>query len=349
VNEFSLPSRLRLDGAALVRNWRALARLSGAAACGAAIKANGYGLGARAVMTRLARAGCRDFFVATWTEAAELADIVHAQDLSLSVLHGVRAEDMAAALTLPARPVLNTATQVARWREQADGRACDAMVDTGMKRLGLAASDIGLLHGLNLSTLMSHLACAEEASPLNERQRGAFADVAATMPEVRHSLANSAGIGLGADYAFGLTRPGIALYGGVPCAALDAHIAPVLSVEAQILQRRTVEAGESVGYNATWTATARTEVAAINLGYADGIPRDWHRAASASVDGVSLPVVGRVSMDLTVIDVGASPSLGEGDWVTLDWHLPDVAEATGRSQYELLTGMGARFERKWID
>lgn len=347
MSELSLPSRLRLDGAALVRNWRALARLSGAAACGAAIKADGYGVGAREVMSRLARAGCRDFFVATWAEAREVADIVRAYDLSLSVLHGARVEDMAMAASLPARPVLNTAAQVARWREEAGGRPCDAMIDTGMNRLGLGTAEAGLLADVRLSTLMSHLACAEEVSPSNDRQRRAFADVAASFPAARHSLANSAGIALGPDFAFGLTRPGIALYGGVPCAALSAHIEPVVRVEAQILQRRTVERGDSVGYNAIWRAPARTEVATINLGYADGIPRDWLEPTAMIVGQDRLPVIGRVSMDLIVIDVSAAPSLGEGDWVELDWRLPEVARSTGRSQYELLTGIGGRFGREW--
>jgi alanine racemase len=127
--------RLRLDGAALVSNWRWLNAQSGAAACGAAVKADGYGLGAREVVSRLARAGCRDFFVATWDETLRLGALP--EGCTLSVLHGVRAEDMVVATASAARPVLNTAAQVARWRET--GLPCDVMIDTGMNRLGLAA------------------------------------------------------------------------------------------------------------------------------------------------------------------------------------------------------------------
>lgn len=340
------PSRLILDGAALTYNWRTLRAMQPAAACGAAVKADGYGLGAAGVVERLARAGCRDFFVATWAEAAVLAPLVARLDLSLSVLHGVRDGDMAAATTLPARPVLNSAGQVVRWRGQGP---CDAMVDTGMNRLGLSPGETDMLGDLGVETLMSHLACAEEAVPANDHQRAALAALAGGTPARRLSLANSAGIALGAGFGFDLTRPGIALYGGVPCDALANAIRPVVAIEAQILQRRRVPAGASVGYGATWTAMRDTEVAIVNLGYADGFARALQPVAAARVDGAVLPLVGRVSMDLAAIDVDAAPALGEGDWVRLDVDLPGWAAATGRSQYELLTGLGTRFERRWID
>ncbi|WP_315765164.1 alanine racemase [Sphingomonas sp. Y38-1Y] len=344
--ELSPPSRLVLSGAALADNWRLLSRMQPGAACGAAVKANGYGLGAAGVIERLARAGCRDFFVATWGEAAALAPIVAANDLSLSVLHGARAGDMAAAGSLPARPVLSTPDQIARWRA-AGGGACDVMVDTGMNRLGIAAAEIGLLDGLTVETLMSHLACAEEASPMNERQRAAFAALAVRTGARRMSLANSAGIALGDGYGFDLTRPGLALYGGVPCAALGG-IRPVAAIEAEVLQRRLVPAGATVGYNATWTAPADTPVAIVNLGYADGFPRALG-GLSASFEDAALPIVGRVSMDLIALDASAAPLIGEGDPVRFAIDLPSWAEAAGRSQYELLTGLGQRFERVWRD
>jgi alanine racemase len=334
-----------LNGDALVSNWRTLARMSGPAACGAAIKADGYGLGAREVVARLAAAGCRDFFVATWREALALADL----GVAVSVLHGVRDEDMAVALDAgTARPVLNTVQQVRRWRE-AGGGPCDVMVDTGMNRLGLRPEDVaaGLLDGLTVETLMSHLACADEDAPGNVMQRNAFAALAGRTRARRMSLANSAGIGLGADYAFDLTRPGIALYGGVPSPAFEGQIAQVVTPQAQLLQRRLAPAGQSVGYNARWTATADTEVAIINLGYADGYLRCFSDAGSARVGELALPVIGRVSMDLVALDVSMAPVLAEGDWVTIDYSLPEMAALSGLSQYELLTGLGARFDRIW--
>jgi len=340
------PLRLRLDGAALVRNWQTLDRMSGAAAAGAAIKADGYGTGARDVAARLARAGCRDFFVATWREALALADL----GVSVSVLHGVRAADMAADAPAHLRPVLNSAEQVKRWRA-AGGGACDVMVDTGMNRLGIAPQEVaeGLLEGLHVETLLSHLASADEDSALNERQRTAFAALAGKTPAKRMSLANSAGIALGADYAFDLTRPGIALYGGVPRPEFAGRIAQMAFPEAQILQRRTLRAGDAIGYNATFTATADMEVAILNIGYADGYLRCHSGKGAARVGDAVLPVLGRVSMDLTAIGVDAAADLREGDWVTLDYALPATAAASGLSQYELLTGLGSRFERVWQD
>ncbi|HEX4694700.1 alanine racemase [Sphingomonas sp.] len=336
------PLRLRRDADALVANWRALARLSGAAACGAAIKADGYGLGAAWVASTLAAAGCRDFFVATWAEAEALAPLGLP---GLAVLHGVRAEDMAAARSGIARPVLNTAAQVARWRE-AGGGACDVMLDTGMNRLGLSAEDLaaGALDGLATDTLMSHLASADDDSPRNADQRRRFVAMAAGVRAERLSLANSAGIALGTDYAFDLTRPGLALYGGVPRRELAGAIVQVARPEAQVLQRRRVRAGETVGYNATWAAPADTEVAILNIGYADGYWRGFSGRGRAMCEGVALPVLGRVSMDLIAVDV-TGQAVAEGDWLELDYDLPRASAESGMSQYELLTGLGDRFDR----
>ena len=336
--------RLDLDSAALVANWRWLQRRAGVAA-GAAVKADGYGLGAREVVARLGAAGCRDFFVSTWAEAAALGALP--EGARLSVLHGVGRDDLGAALASTARPVLNTAVQVARWKLVAPGRSCDVMVDSGMNRLGFRADDIDLLDGLEIDTLMSHLACADEDHAMNAVQRDRFAAVAATVKAKRYSLANSAGICLEGDYAFDLVRPGLALYGGIPRAEAVGHIAQVAFPEAEVIQRRTVRAGESIGYGATWTANEDTAAALVNLGYADGYLRCFASKGSASAEGVTLPLIGRVSMDLIALDVSAAPGLSEGAWVTLDYDLPSASEATGLSQYELLTGLSPRFERRW--
>ncbi len=339
------PLRLRLDGEALVANWHWLKARGGTAACGAAVKANGYGLGAVEVTRRLAAASCRDFFVATWAEAAEIAEA--AGEAAISVLHGVREEDMEIALASPARPVLNTPEQVHRWRET--GRSCDLMVDTGINRLGLSPAEAisGLLDGLAIETLMSHLACGDEDAAMNARQRDALLGLADKVPHRRLSLANSAGVCLGPDYAFDLTRPGLALYGGVPRREVE-DIRQVARVEAQILQRRIVEPGGTVGYNATFAAERPTQLAILNIGYADGYLRGFSNSGRALADGVALPVAGRVSMDLTAIAVDAAPDLAEGDWVALDYDLPSAAAASGLSQYELLTTLGRRHDRAWI-
>lgn len=337
--------RLRLDSAALQNNWRWLQRAAGTAA-GAAVKADGYGIGARQAAQFLVEAGCRDFFVSTWAEAEALESLP--DGIELSVLHGVGPHDVAAALAGKARPVLNTPQQVVRWKEAAPGRACDVMVDTGMNRLGLRMDQIDLIEGLEVHTLHSHLACADEDSPMNAVQRDRFAAVAATVRARRYALANSAGICLGPDYGFDLVRPGLALYGGVPRDEAMGHIAQVAFPEAEIVQRRTVRAGETCGYGATWTATADTEAAIINIGYADGYLRCFAGKGSATAGGKLLPLIGRVSMDLVALDVMAMPDLREGDWVTLDYDLPRAAEASGLSQYELLTGLSERLERRWV-
>jgi alanine racemase len=339
-----LPLRLTLDSRALADNWRLLAQWSGTAACGAAVKADGYGLGARVVVERLAAAGCRDFFVATWAEAAALG--APPEGAALSVLHGVRVADMAAALAGPHRPVLNSAEQVARWKA-AGGGLCDVMVDTGMNRLGLTPAEAvsGLLDGLTVDVLMSHLACADEPGhPLNAVQCAAFAEVASRVTARRRSLANSAGILLGADYHHDLTRPGLALYGGCPAPGIEGF-AQVAWIAAQILQVRIVAAGKSVGYGATFVPDRPVRIAILNIGYADGYLRGFSARGHALAGDVRCPVVGRVSMDLIAVVV--PEAVGEGDWLEIGYDLPEAAEASGLSQYELLTGLGARYERRW--
>lgn len=342
------PLRLRLDGGALAGNWRWLAKTGGSAACGAAVKANGYGVGARDVVDRLAAAGCRDFFVAIWDEAAALGPLDPA--LSLSVLHGVRDEDLASAVASGVRPVLSTPLQVMSWR-RAGGGACDVMVDTGMNRLGLSPAEAmsGLLDGLRIDTLMSHLACADEPDhPLNRIQLDRFTAVSAAIPARRRSLANSAGICLGADFAFDLTRPGLSLYGGRQVPAMEGNIRQVVFPEAQILQVRTLEAGDNIGYNATFTACRSMRVAILNIGYADGYLRGFSGRGMAQHEGHDLPVLGRVSMDLIAVDLAAAPDLDEGDWIGIDYDLPEASRQSGMSQYELLTGLGDRYHRRWL-
>jgi alanine racemase len=337
------PLRLRLDGNALVANWKWLKSQGGLAACGAAVKADGYGLGARGVVETLAKVGCKDFFVAIWDEAAALGPMP--EGTSLSVLHGPRSEDMAVAMASAARPVLNTVEHVQRWK--ATGRPCDVMVDTGMNRLGVSALNIseGLLDGLTIETLMSHLASADQDTPQNEQQRKAFASLAGKTSAKRMSLANSAGICLGAEYAFDLTRPGLALYGGAPRSNARGQILQVAYPEAQIVQRRRIVAGDSVGYNATFAAEGPMELAILNVGYADGYLRGFSGTGSAG--NGRFPVIGRVSMDLIAVCVDAEPSLGEGHWIGLDYDLPTASAQSGLSQYELLTGLGQRFQRIW--
>ena len=313
---------------------------------GAAIKADGYGLGARETMQALYEAGCRDFFVSTWAEADELGEA--GEGANLIVLHGVGPDDVGTALASTARPVLNSVEQVERWKQVGGGRSSDVMIDTGMNRLGLRPDEIACLDGLAIETLHSHLACADEDQVLNSKQLQRFREVAAVVSAKRYSFANSAGICLGRDYSFDLVRPGLALYGGIPRREAEGSIRQVAHVEAQIVQRRAIRTGESCGYGATFVADEDTEAAILNIGYADGYLRGFSSKGAAFAGEFALPVLGRVSMDLIAVGCSAAPELREGDWVELDYDLPTASEASGLSQYELLTCLGSRFERRWI-
>jgi alanine racemase len=339
------PLRLTIDTKAVQSNWRWLAGYAGVSA-GAAVKADGYGLGAREATEALIEAGCRDFFVSTWAEAEALGKLP--ASVSLVVLHGVGPDDAEAALRIPARPCLNSVEQVARWKEVAPDRPGDVMVDTGINRLGLRPTEIDALGGLAIHTLHSHLACADEDTAMNAMQLERFRAVAAAVPAQRYSFANSAGICLGRDYSFDLVRPGLALYGGIPRVEAEGNIRQVARVEAQIVQRRTIPEGEACGYGATFTAREDTEAAILNIGYADGYLRGFSSRGCAFAGEYALPILGRVSMDLIAVSVDAAPGLREGDWVEIDYDLPSASKQSGLAQYELLTTLGSRFERRGI-
>jgi len=337
--------RLTIDRTAIQENWRWLQNRAGVPA-GAAVKADGYGLGGRETAQALHQAGCRDFFVSTWAEAEALGPLPLGAELV--VLHGVGPDDGAAALQLPARPCLNTVEQVARWKEIAPERPCDVMVDTGINRLGLRPTEIGALEGLAIDTLHSHLACGDEDHPLNAMQLERFRAVASAVKARRYSLANSAGICIGADYSFDLVRPGLALYGGIPRDEAEGNIRNTVRVDAQIVQRRMIPAGETCGYGATFMAKEDTQAAILNVGYADGYLRGFSSHGSAFAGEYALPVLGRVSMDLIAVGCDAAPDLKEGEWVEIDYDLPSASQQSGLSQYELLTTLGSRFERHWV-
>jgi alanine racemase len=337
--------RLNVERDALAANWRALDRLSGAATAGAAVKADAYGLGIDAVVPALLAAGARDFFVAHWSEVP--AVLRHVAPGSLAVLHGpLRSEDAQFARATGVRPVINSLHQARLWREVGGG-PCDLMVDTGINRLGLPPGEIGdpLVTSLEVDTLLSHLASADEDVAQNAAQLALFGELARSVPARRRSLANSAGVALGDAYAFDLTRPGLALFGGVPRPELAAVIRQVAFPQAAVLQLRDLAPGDSVGYNATFTADRRVRAATVSLGYADGFLRCWSGVGALRHEGADLPLLGRVSMDMVVVDCTAAPDLREGDWLDVPYGLPDASIRTGLTQYELLTLLGRRFSR----
>lgn len=341
------PLRLTIDGTALAANWRALDRLSGPARAGAAVKANAYGVGVAAVAPVLRDAGCADFFVAHWAEVADLLEHVPASQIA--VLHGpLTPADAAYARAVGVRPVINSLHQARLWHD-AGGGACDLMVDTGINRLGVGLADLSdpLIAALEIDVLHSHLAAAEEAdNPRNPAQLERWQAAQAQVTHRRAALANSAGIALGGEYLGGLTRPGLALYGGVPCAALAGEIRQVVRPEVAVMQVRQLQAGDSVGYNATFTALAPMRVGVVSIGYADGYLRCWSGQGVMRCGGADVPVLGRISMDMTVVDLTHAPAVNEGDWLEVAYALPAAAAISGLSQYELLTLLGRRFARR---
>lgn len=337
--------RLECDGDALAANWRALDRLSGVAAAGAAVKANGYGIGARRASAILHEAGCRDFFVAHSSEAAELVDLL--PPAAIAVLHGpMNLADAHFISAIGVRPVINSLHQAALWHEAGGGR-CDVMVDTGINRLGLPPVQIGdpALARLDIDICHSHLSSADEDVPRNAAQLALWAKACGQLSPRRRSLANSAGIALGSAYHGDLTRPGLSLYGGVQRAELAPHIRQVVCPAAAIMQVRTIEPGDAVGYNATFTAPRRMRIGVISIGYADGYLTAWSNKGVFRFGTAALPVIGRVSMDMTILDLTDAPDLAEGDWVQAEYDLREASERSGLGQYELLTLMGRRLAR----
>lgn len=334
--------RLRVESGAIADNWRFLDRISGSADAGAAVKADAYGVGVSRAMPALLEAGCRTFFVAHWCEVPEV--LRHADASAISVLHGPTSEtDCTFARETGVRPVLNSLQQVRLWQSTGGGE-CDLMVDTGMNRLGIRPEELGdsALQGVEVGTLMSHLACADEDGPQSARQLARFRGALGMVPHRKASLANSAGIALGTDYAFDLTRPGLALYGGVARPEMAGKIRQVITPQAAIIQTRTVPAGETVGYGATYRAERDMRIAILSIGYADGYLRCWSGKGAFRHGDSVLPVLGRVSMDMTAIDISAVPHLRDGDWVDAEYDLSQASALTGLTQYELLTLTGPR-------
>jgi alanine racemase len=334
--------RLTIDSEALAANWRALDALSGGAAAGAAVKADAYGLGVKTCVPVLRDAGCATFFVAHWSEVAPV--VAHVPGPQVAVLHGVMTEtECAYARKLGAVPVINSLEQAALWTATGGGR-CHLMIDTGMNRLGIAPDEASdpRIAALAVDILMSHLASADEKTAMNRMQAELLREAAQVIPHERLSLANSAGIALGEGFAFDLTRPGIALYGGVPRAELAGHIRPVARIEVQLLQCRAIAPGDAVGYNATFIAGTHMRIGTVSIGYADGFLRLRGPGNALHHGARALPILGKVSMDMIVVDLSNAPDLAVGDWLEVPWDIADAAQQNQLSAYEMLTVIGRR-------
>jgi len=341
---------LQIDLAAVVANWRALDRLSGPGVeTAATVKADAYGLGVGPVARALAGAGARRFFVAIVEEGAALRAVL-GPGPQICVYGGHMAGDATAIRDAALVPMLNAPEQIARHLETLPGHPFGVQLDTGMNRLGIEPADWAGVADPALAArpvlMMSHLACADEPGhAMNAAQLRLFREITAPLGLPR-SISATGGVLLGRDYHFELTRPGIGLYGGEPFAAA----LPVVRLSLPVIQTRTVEAGETVGYGCSWRASTAVRIATVSGGYADGIIRSMGNRALLWADDTACPLRGRVSMDLLTVDVTALADVPE----TLDLigpHQPvdAVADAAGTIGYEILTALGGRYARRFLE
>lgn len=346
-------ARLTIDLSAIVENWRRLGAEAPDVPCAAVVKADAYGCGLGAVAPALWRAGCRTFFVAHLSEGIAARALL--PEAAIYVLNGLLPGNGAILLANGLRPVLGSRDELAEWA----GRGPAALhVDTGMSRLGLSVPEAlalagdPLVTGAGLDLMMSHLVSAERPDDAaNARQAADFARVRAAYPGLPASLANSSGCFLGAGVPNDLLRPGYALFGGNPTPGSPNPMRPVVRLEAVIVQVRIVEAGESAGYNARWTAPARRRLATLSIGYADGYPRAASGHGHAMVGGVACPIAGLISMDLIILDVTDAPDARRGEPAVLigdGLDVDTVGRAAGTIGYEILTGLGSRYVRHYV-
>ncbi len=354
-------SRLTIDLGAIVANWQDLRARHPTGDVAAVVKADAYGLGARTVAPALHAAGCRHFFVAHLSEALAIRPLL--PGAMLAVLNGLAPGQAEVFASHDITAVLGSLPEIARWVAEAQrlGRRLPALlhVDTGMNRLGLdenelarLAADPAMLTNLDLLYLMTHLVSSElPDDPINQRQHAAFAAACAALPPMKRSLANSSGIFLGPDFASDLARPGAALYGINPTPDRPNPMRQTVRLDIEILQIREIEPGDSVGYNAAWHATRPSRIATAPLGYADGWPRSMASCSHAIFDGRPVPLVGRVSMDLTTYDVTDFPEIIPGDWLNVigpDRTPDDIARDAGTNGYEVLTSLWSRYTRTYL-
>ena len=340
----SLPASLTVDLSAVARNFHTLQGLIGVPV-NPVVKADGYGLGAAAVARRLMAEGARTFFVARAAEGVALREALGAEPV-IYVLDGCHGQSAGMIKAANLRPVLNQPGQIEAWTA-AGGGACGLQLDTGMNRLGFRVEDAPeAFEGLEL--VITHLACADEpTNPMNRAQRDAYAAAVTRYPGVTRSFANSGGCFLGPDFAFDVARPGICLFGGGPEGRPDSRIAPVATLNAQIMQVRDVPAGETVGYSQGYRAEAPIRVATCGTGYADGVMRSNSPRGQVWVAGELRPIIGRVSMDVLAVDV-TGLEVAAGDTVEIfGAHrlVDDAATAAGTISYEMLTSITPRVPR----
>ena len=357
---------LTINLSALKANWRKLKSIGANAECGAVIKANAYGLGYAPVMRALHEAGCRTFFVATIAEGEAARQLF--SDATIFVLDGIVIGGANRLVAAQLTPIIGSYEELEDWSKLSNqlGRKLQAGIhfDTGMRRLGFGASEAAhvaqLCRQIEPILILSHFVSAQiEDSDLNIKQLSQFDVIRRHFPNIAASMANSSAVFLSQRPHFDLLRPGYALYGGNPTPAVKNPMQSVIKLHARILVVRDIEAGDCVGYDATWIASRPSKIATLAIGYADGLhlSASGHNnkpAAKAFMNGHYYPYIGRVSMDYIVIDVTDAPdgSVKRGDFVELlgpHISIEDFAAAANVIGYEVLTRLGARYTRQYIE
>lgn len=337
---------LTIDLNAIASNWRALRKIA-RTETGAVVKADAYGLGAKRVAPHLAAIGARQFFVAVAEEGIALRHVL-GPGPAISVFSGHMEGDAEAIRGAHLTPMINCLDQMVRHVEALPGHPFGLQLDSGMNRLGMEPAEWSALRDIalaqNPTLIMSHLACSDAPDhPMNEAQRAVFDDMTNGI-DVPRSLSATGGILLGADYRYDLVRPGVGLYGGLPF--IDA--APVVTLDIPVIQIRPVAVGETVGYGNTWTAKRPSQVATLSAGYADGLIRAMGPEAFVYAQDIAVPVIGRVSMDLTTVDITDLPFRPQSLQLLGRYQSVDtVAGYAGTIGYEILTSLGGRYTRIW--
>jgi alanine racemase len=342
---------LTIDLLAIVENYRRLIAQVKAAEVAAVVKADGYGLGAKPVAQALTAAGCKTFFVAHVEEGVELRPATAER---IFVLHGYTPAHKAAFAEYNLSPVISSVGQLSDWLKSGLRTECALHLDTGMSRLGLSDADINTVEGaITPSLVMSHLASADDAEhEKNEQQLARFNALSKRFPETPLSLAASGGCFLGGDYAFDLVRPGIALYGGNPRKSGENPMKGTVTLTAPLLQVRSIDRGDTVGYGATYSASGPRRLGIAAIGYADGLLRTLSNRGFGVIAGVKCPIVGRVSMDLVTLDVTEVPEREAHAGAAVEFIGPhqtvdELAQAAGTLPYEIYTRLGDRITRHY--
>jgi len=363
------PTVAVIDLDALAHNLREIRkRLAAGTRVCAVVKADAYGHGAVTVSRELERLGVECFAVATVEEGVELRDAgVRRPILVLGIGESGARESLERGLT----PVIYSRACARRIAEAARETGRDVSVqiklDTGMGRVGLlrdewfpVAEELLANPHVRLEGFLSHYSSAESDPEFTRAQTERFREALdqglrlSASAEQQVHLCNSAGILKGPEIVGNMVRPGILLYGAYPARHLADRIPlrPVMTLRTRVLQVKTLPPGRPVSYGQTFHTARTSRIATLPLGYADGYRRDFSNRGWVLIHGGTAPVVGTVTMDLTMVDVTDLPETREGDEVVLFGRsgdrilrVDDLAEKIGTIPYEILCGVSRRVPR----